>query len=182
VTVHSNSVIGQDGFGYATHEGRHHKIPQAGYVEVGDDVEIGAACTVDRAAIGATRIGAGTKFSNQVAIGHGAQVGRNNLLVAQVGIAGSTRTGDYCVFGGQAGVVGHVTLGDGVQVAAQAGVTHDVPSGTQVLGSPADEIGQARRQMVLIRRLPEIRQRLLELEEELAVLKRQAEGTTPRET
>ena len=175
VTIHANAVIGQDGFGYATRDGQHHKIPQAGWVEVGDDVEIGAACTVDRAAIGATRIGEGSKFSNQVAIGHGTQVGRHNLMVAQVGIAGSTRTGDYCVFGGQAGVVGHVALGDGVQVAAQAGVTHDVPAGTKVLGSPADEISEARRQLVLIRKLPEMRARVAALEEQVALLKRQLE-------
>ena len=176
VTLHANSVIGEDGFGYATRDGRHHKIPQAGWVEVGDDVEIGAGCAVDRAAIGATRIGEGSKFSDQVTIGHGAQVGRHNLLVAQVGIAGSTRTGDYCVFGGQAGVVGHVTLGEGVQVAAQAGVTHDVPPGMKVLGSPADELSEARRQMVLIRKLPELRQRVAELETQLAALKKQVDS------
>jgi UDP-3-O-[3-hydroxymyristoyl] glucosamine N-acyltransferase len=173
VTVHANSVIGEDGFGYATRDGRHHKIPQAGWVEIGDDVEIGANCSVDRAAIGATRIGEGTKFSNQVALGHGAQVGRHNLLVAQVGIAGSTRTGDYCVFGGQSGVVGHVALGDGVQVAAQAGVTNDVPAGMKVLGSPADELTEARRQLVLVRKLPELRRRLVELETQVAAIKKQ---------
>ncbi len=160
VTLHANCVIGQDGFGYATKDGRHHKIPQAGWVEIGDDVEMGAGCTIDRAAIGTTRIAEGTKFSDQVTIGHGTQVGRHNLMVAQVGVAGSTKIGDYCVFGGQAGVVGHITLGDGVQVGAQAGVTHDFPAGSKVIGSPAADMAEAKRQVTSLRKLPEIRQRI----------------------
>lgn len=170
VTVHANSVIGQDGFGYATHDGAHHKIPQAGWVEIGDDVEIGACCAIDRATIGVTRVGAGTKFSNQIAIGHGTVLGRHNLLVAQVGIAGSTTTGDYCAFAGQAGVAGHLKIGDFVRVGAQAGVTNDLPSKTEVWGTPASPLAEARRQAVLARKLPKMRERLDRLERELVRL------------
>jgi UDP-3-O-[3-hydroxymyristoyl] glucosamine N-acyltransferase len=103
VIVHAGCVIGQDGFGFATHGGLHHKIPQVGNVVIGDDVEMGANCTVDRATLGSTVIGEGSKFSDLVAVGHGAHIGRHNLLVALVGIAGSAETGDYVAMGGQAG-------------------------------------------------------------------------------
>lgn len=172
VTIHANSVIGEDGFGYATHQGAHHKIPQAGWVEIGDDVEIGAGCAIDRATIGATRIGAGTKFSNLITIGHGTQVGRHNLMVGQVGVAGSVTIGDYCVFAGQAGVVGHITLGDQVRVGAQAGVTNDVPAKTEVLGSPAVPLAQAKRGMVLLPQLPRMRDQIRTLTKELDQVKR----------
>jgi UDP-3-O-[3-hydroxymyristoyl] glucosamine N-acyltransferase len=170
VTIHANSVIGEDGFGYATHKGTHHKIPQAGHVVIEDDVEIGACCAIDRAAIGATRIGAGTKFSNLIAIGHGTTLGKHNLLVAQAGIAGSVTVGDYCVFAGQAGVVGHISIGAGVQVGAQAGVINDVPAGTQVLGSPAVPLAQAKRAMVAQAQLPQMRDQLRRLTRELKEL------------
>ncbi len=114
VTIHACTVIGEDGFGYATYKGRHEKIPTPGWVEIGDDVEIGACCAIDRATMGPTAIGAGTKFSNLVAIGHGTRVGKGCLFVAQSGIAGSTTIGDYCAFAGQSGVVGHITIGSGV--------------------------------------------------------------------
>lgn len=172
VTVHANSVIGEDGFGYATHRGAHHKIPQAGHVEIGDDVEVGAGCTIDRATIGATRIGAGTKFSNLVAIGHGTQIGRHNLLVAQAGVAGSVTVGDYCAFAGQAGVVGHITIGDRVRVGAQAGVTNDIPSDTEVVGSPAAPLAQGRKSLILITQLPEMRNQIRALGRDLKSLER----------
>ena len=182
VTVHANTVIGEDGFGYATHAGAHHKIPQAGSVEIGHDVEIGACCTIDRATIGMTHIEAGTKLSNQVAIGHGTVVGRHNLLVAQVGIAGSTTTGDYCAFAGQAGVVGHLKIGGFVRVGAQAGVSNDVPQHTQVWGTPASPLAEARRQAVLVRKLPKMREDIRQLQRELAELKRDiAHQTEPAE-
>jgi len=182
VTVHANSVIGQDGFGYATHAGAHHKIPQAGWVELGDNVEIGACCAIDRATIGATRIGPGTKLSNLVAIGHGTELGRHNLLVAQTGIAGSTTVGDYCTFGGQAGVVGHLTLGDGVQVGAQAGVINDLPAKARVWGTPASPLRENLRQVALVRQLPELREQVRQLTRELAELcKALDEGTGERE-
>ena len=177
VTVHAGSSIGHDGFGYATHKGddgvvRHEKIPQAGWVELEDDVEIGAGCTIDRATMGATVIGAGTKFSNLIAIGHGTRMGKHGLMVAQSGIAGSVQVGNYCIFAGQSGVVGHIKIGDGVQVAAQAGVTEDVPPGQQVGGSPAEPLAQARRVWMSIRRLPQMRTAVQKLTREMIAIKR----------
>jgi UDP-3-O-[3-hydroxymyristoyl] glucosamine N-acyltransferase len=141
-------------------------------------VEIGAGCAIDRAAIGATRIGAGSKFSNLVAIGHGTQIGKHNLLVAQVGIAGSVTVGDYCVFAGQAGVVGHLTIGDFVRVGAQAGVTSDIPAKSEMLGSPAVPLSKARRNVVLHKQLPEIRETVRRLERQVAELTEQMQRLT----
>ena len=167
VTLHAGCVIGQDGFGYATHGGEHHKIPQIGGVVVEDDVEMGAGCTVDRATLGETRVGRGTKFSNAVTIGHGCRVGRFNLFVAQVGLAGSVTTGDYVVIGGQAGVAGHLTIGDRARVAAGAGVIGDVPADTDVGGVPAVELTRAKRAALGMHRLPGVMARLRELERRL---------------
>ncbi len=171
VTVHANTVIGEDGFGYATHNGVHHKIPHVGHVEIENDVEIGANCAIDRAAVGVTRVGLGSKFSNLIAIGHGSSVGRHNLLVAQVGLAGSVTAGDYCVFAGQAGVAGHLTIGDRVRVGAQAGVHQAVPSDTEVLGSPAQPLAQARRSLIAGMQLPELRNQVRQMARELDKLK-----------
>jgi len=179
VRIHAGTSIGQDGFGYATHRGRHEKIPEAGHVVLEDDVEIGACCAIERATLGATIIGAGTKFADLVAIGHGTTMGRHCLMVSQSGIAGSTHVGDYCVFAAQSGVVGHIRIGDGAQIAAQSGVTNDVPAGQQVLGSPATPLAEARRSMVIASRLPEMRRTLHRLVQEVAELKRRlasAEG------
>lgn len=156
VTLHSGCVIGQDGFGYATHDGLHQKIPQVGNAVIEDDVEMGACCVVDRATVGSTRVGAGTKLSDLVAIGHGATIGRHNLLVAQVGIAGSTQTGDYVAMGGQAGVAGHLKIGDLAQVAAKAGVIDDLPAGGKYGGQPALPMAQTKRNVLALTRLPEM--------------------------
>ncbi len=172
VIVHAGASIGQDGFGYATHAGRHEKIPQVGWVEIGNDVEIGACCAIDRATMGATVIADGTKFSNLVAIGHGAKVGKGCLMVAQSGIAGSTTLGNYCVFGGQSGSVGHIKIGDGVQVAAQTGVVGDVPAGMQIGGSPSMPLADAKRAWMTISRLPQLRTAVRKLTREVAALKR----------
>ncbi len=172
VMIHACSSIGHDGFGYATHAGKHEKIPQSGWVEMEDDVEIGACCTIDRATIGATIVGAGTKFSNLVAIGHGTHLGKHCLLVAQAGIAGSVTVGDYCVFAGQSGVVGHVRLGAGVKVCAQAGVTNDVPDGLEVWGSPAFPAQQGRRAMATLPHLPQMRSAIRRLTRQLKALKK----------
>lgn len=177
VTIHAGTVVGQDGFGYATYKGAHHKIPQAGWVEIGDDVEIGAGCAIDRATLGATRIGAGTKFSNLVAIGHGTRVGRHNLLVAQVGIAGSVEVGDYSVFAGQAGVVGHIRIGNQVRIGAKSGITNDVPDGAEMLGIPAVPLSQARRVLIAQSQLPELRNQVRKLTKEVERLRQQIEGS-----
>lgn len=164
VILHSGCVIGQDGFGFATHGGAHHKIPQIGTVVLGDDVELGANCAIERGALGDTVIGTGTKLSDSVVIGHGTRIGEHCLLVAQVGIAGSVEVGNYTVFGGQVGVVGHIRIGNGVQVAAQSAIVGDVPDGAKVAGVPAVEINQAKRAHLLVNRLPEFREKLRELE------------------
>ena len=172
VTIHAGASIGQDGFGYATHGGKHEKIPQVGWVELGNDVEIGACCAIDRASLGPTIIADGTKFSNLVAIGHGTKIGRGCLMVAQSGIAGSTTVGDFCVFGGQSGAEGHIKIGDRVGVAAQTGVVGDVPSGMQIGGAPSMPLAQARRVWMTLSRLPQLRTAVRRLTQEVAALKR----------
>ena len=167
MTIHSGTVIGQDGFGYATHDGVHHKIPQIGGVIIEDDVEIGANCTIDRGTLGYTVIGHGTKMSNLIAIGHNTKIGPHCLLVAQVGIAGSVQVGRYCVFGGQVGVVGHISIADNVKVGAQAGVINDIAEGQAVVGSPALPITQAKRSIMLLKDLPEFRKKLRELDKSI---------------
>lgn len=172
VTVHASSSLGVDGFGYATHpDGAgvvfHDKIPPNGWVEIEDDVEIGSGCAVQRAAMGPTVVGAGSKLADLVAIGHGTRVGKHCLMVSQAGIAGSTQVGDYCSFGGQAGVVGHIRIGSAVRVGAQAGVTGDIPDRTEVFGSPAIPRDQAGKAYTLIARLPEMRSQLRKLTREV---------------
>jgi UDP-3-O-[3-hydroxymyristoyl] glucosamine N-acyltransferase len=135
--IHSGTVVGADGFGFATVDGVHHKVPQVGIVVLEDDVEIGANVCIDRAALGETRIGRGTKVDNLVQIAHNVQIGEHCLLVAQVGISGSTEIGHHSVLAGQAGVVGHIKIGSGVVVTARAGVIKDVPDGVTVAGFPA---------------------------------------------
>lgn len=170
VEVHAGTVLGGDGFKYHTVEGRHVKVPHTGRVEVGDDVEIGSNCTVDRAVFEATTIGEGTKIDNLVMIGHNNRIGRHNLLVSQVGIAGSCKTGDYVVMAGQAGIKDHTEIGDRVVVGAQAGVHRNIPAGQHVLGSPAIPVREQRRIFQMIARLPEMHRQLREIAAQVAVL------------
>ncbi|HEY0156082.1 MAG TPA: UDP-3-O-(3-hydroxymyristoyl)glucosamine N-acyltransferase [Thermoanaerobaculia bacterium] len=136
--LHSGVVIGSDGYGFATDErGVHHKIPQVGIVRIEDDVEIGAGTTIDRAALGETVVGEGTKIDNLVQIGHNVRIGKRCLLVAQVGIAGSTTLGDHVQVGGQSGFAGHLKIGDRVRVYSKSAVFEDVPDGVWVRGIPA---------------------------------------------
>jgi len=173
VTLHAGCVIGQDGFGYATASAqpdpvtRHHKIPQAGNVIIGDDVEMGAGCSVDRATIGSTVIGEGTKFSNNVTIGHGSHVGKHNLFVAQVGLAGSARTGDYVALGGQVGIAGHLKIGHRVKVAATSGVMTDIPDDQTWGGSPARPLTEAKRLHLSSLRVPDMVTRVKKIERRL---------------
>ena len=169
VIVHSGVVLGADGFGYATHKGVHHKVPQVGRVVLEDGVEVGANTTIDRATLGETRIGQGTKIDNLVQVGHNVRVGRHCILCGQAGIAGSTELGDYVVLAGQAGVSGHIKLGDGVQVAAKSAALSPVEAGKQVAGIPAVELRKWRRQAVLIARLEEMSRRVRALEKRLNV-------------
>ena len=182
VTLHAGCSVGQDGFGYVTHAMpdqpvAHHKIPQVGNVVIEDDVELGANCSVDRAALGSTIIGQGTKFSDSVTIGHGTKMGKHNLIVAQVGIAGSVTTGDYVVMGGQVGIAGHLKINDAVQIAAQSGVASDLPAGQQFGGAPAIPLADARRQVLTATRLPEMRQTLRQLQQRITKLEQQLAAT-----
>lgn len=167
--VYAGAVIGSDGFGFAPDlkNGLHVKIPQMGSVVVEDDVEIGANVTIDRAAMGETRVGRGTKIDNLVQVGHSASLGRGCFVVSQAGISGTTKVGNGVTIAGQAGIAGHVTVGDGASIGAQAGVHSDVAPGAKMLGSPALEGEEAKRALVVIRRLPELRAKLRELEQRL---------------
>jgi UDP-3-O-[3-hydroxymyristoyl] glucosamine N-acyltransferase len=167
--VHAGTVLGADGFGYATVQGEHHKIPQVGGVRIGEDVEIGALTAVDRALLGTTVIGSGTKVDNLVQVGHNVEVGERSILCGQAGIAGSAKLGAGVVLAGQAGVSGHLELGDGVQVAAKSAALETVPKGTAVAGIPALPLPVWRRQQAVARRLPELWQRLKRLERHLGI-------------
>ncbi|HET9961033.1 MAG TPA: UDP-3-O-(3-hydroxymyristoyl)glucosamine N-acyltransferase [Nitrospiraceae bacterium] len=172
VIIHSGTVIGSDGFGYVQHEGRHHKIPQLGGVVIEDDVELGANVTVDRATFGHTIIKQGTKVDNLVQIAHNVVVGEHNILVAQVGIAGSTTLGRYVMVGGQAGLADHLQIGDHVMIAAKAGVTRSLEANQVVSGAPVMPHTTFLKAQAVIPQLPEMRQRVRELEERLAALER----------
>ena len=156
VIFHAGAVIGSDGFGFAVEGGGYHKIPQVGRVVIEDDVEIGANTTIDRAAMGVTRIGRGTKIDNLVQIAHNVVIGENCGIAAQVGISGSTRIGDGVEIGGQAGFVGHIEIGDGSKIGAQAGVTKSFPPGSVITGYPARDLREMKRIEASETRLPEL--------------------------
>ncbi|HUX07868.1 MAG TPA: UDP-3-O-(3-hydroxymyristoyl)glucosamine N-acyltransferase [Acidobacteriota bacterium] len=161
--IHSGTVIGADGYGYTRHENHHHKIPQIGSVRIGDDVEIGANVCIDRGTLGDTVIGNGVKIDNLVQVAHNVTVGDDALLIAQVGISGSCNIGRGVVLAGRAGLKDHVSVGDGAVVAAAAVVTHDIKPGEVVAGYPAVDIKTWRRSQVIVRNLPRVWPRILEL-------------------
>ena len=167
VIINANATIGKDGYGYATHNGKHYKIPQIGVVVIEDDVEIGSNCCIQRGAIEDTIIGAGCKIGDLTNIGHGAKIGPHCLLVGQIAIAGSTTIGHHCVIGGQVGIVGHIKIGNYVSIAAQAGVINDIPDGQSVVGAPAIDAAKARRAYSLIEDLPEMKKNIRRLEKHL---------------
>ena len=173
VVIHNNAVVGCDGFGYAKDEkGGWLKIPQTGRVVIEDDVEIGAGTTIDRASVGETRVGRGTKIDNLVQIAHNVVVGEHTIIVAQVGIAGSTRIGNYATLAGQVGIAGHLKIGQQVTVAAQAGVMNDIPDGQKWFGSPAQPDRQMKRIYIAMQRLPDLLNRVAELEKRLKTSKK----------
>jgi UDP-3-O-[3-hydroxymyristoyl] glucosamine N-acyltransferase len=183
VTLHAHAVIGSDGFGYATHQGRHEKIPQAGNVVLEDDVEIGGGCVVERAAMEETRIGAGTKFADLISIGHGTRIGKHCLLVSLVGVSGSVEMGDYVMLGGQAGVTGHLKIGNNVQASGKAAIVTDLPDGSRVGGIPAIELDAAKRNALAGRDLYGMARRLKQVEREVERLRKQLNSSdTPSET
>jgi UDP-3-O-[3-hydroxymyristoyl] glucosamine N-acyltransferase len=170
VILHNGVVVGSDGFGYATVDGVHRKIPQVGGVVIEDDVEIGANTAIDRARFGRTRIGAGTKIDNLVQVAHNVDVGAHSLLVAQCGIAGSTRLGHHATIAGQVGIAGHLVLGDRVTVTAQSGVGKNLPDGIVARGSPAQEYKTQVAQEIAVRKLTDTVARVRQLEARLAEL------------
>lgn len=170
VAIHAGTVIGSDGYGYVFDQGRHAKILQVGNVIIGDDVEIGANSAIDRAALGSTVIGAGTKIDNLVHVAHNVVFGEHCLIMGQCGFAGSTHFGDYCVIASQSGVAGHLKIGRQVTVGGKSGVTRDVADKETVLGYPAVPDKQAKRQWIGLQKLPEMILRMRELEKQVAAL------------
>jgi UDP-3-O-[3-hydroxymyristoyl] glucosamine N-acyltransferase len=178
VIIHNNAVIGCDGFGYAKDEEKHWlKIPQTGRVVIEDDVEIGAGTTIDRASVGESRIGRGSKIDNLVQIGHSCTVGEDTLLCAQVGLAGSSHIGSRVILAGQAGVAGHLKIGDDVVLTAKSATSHDIPPGKVISGIPAFDNKDWLRSTAAFRRLGEMYRLLKDLEKRLLKLEnRQAKA------
>ncbi len=171
VIIHNNAVVGCDGFGYAKDEDSHWlKIPQTGRVVIEDDVEIGAGTTIDRASVGESRIGRGTKIDNLVQVGHSCTVGEDTLLCAQVGLAGSSHVGNRVVLAGQAGVAGHLKIGDDVVLTAKSATSHDVPDGKVISGIPAFDNKDWLRSTAAFRRLGEMQRILKQMERRLVAL------------
>lgn len=174
VIIHNNVVVGCDGFGYAKDEERHWlKIPQTGRVVIEDDVEIGAGTTIDRASVGESRIGRGSKIDNLVQIGHSCTVGEDTLLCAQVGLAGSSHIGNRVVLAGQAGVAGHLKIGDDVVLTAKSATSHDVPDGKVISGIPAFDNKDWLRSTAAFRRLGEMQRTIRELERRISELEKE---------
>ena len=172
VIIHSGSVIGTDGFGYRQVGDKHMKIPQVGTVVIEDDVEIGSCVTVDRATLGETRIGSGTKIDNLVQIAHNVKIGPNCIIVAQTGISGSSTLGRNVMLGGQVGLTDHISLGDKVMVGAKGGVSKSFPAGSIVIGIPARPYEEARKIVAATGRLPHLIKRIGELEKKIEELEK----------
>jgi UDP-3-O-[3-hydroxymyristoyl] glucosamine N-acyltransferase len=153
VVVYPGARIGQEGFGFVPTAGAFLSVPQLGRVVLEDDVEIGANTTIDRGSLHDTHIGAGSRLDNLVQIGHNVRLGRGCVIVSQVGISGSTILEDHVMVGGQAGLTGHLRIGSRARIGAQAGVMSDVPSGADVVGSPAQPVRQFFRQVAVLRRM-----------------------------
>lgn len=168
--IHANAVLGAHGFGYKADTAGYAISAQLGWVDLGNDVEIGASTTIDRGTYGPTVIGNGTKIDNLVMIAHNCRLGEHNMICSQVGVAGSTTTGDWVVMAGQCGVRDHVHIGDGAILGARSGVSNDVPARTTVLGEPAIELRERKLQLATISKLPEMRKSLKQISARLATL------------
>ncbi|QDT38334.1 UDP-3-O-(3-hydroxymyristoyl)glucosamine N-acyltransferase [Stratiformator vulcanicus] len=180
VIVHANAVLGADGFGYEFKNGGHQRLPHGGSLRVEEDVEIGACTAIDRAMIGETIIGAGTKIDNLVQVAHNCRIGRHNLLAGQTGIAGTVTTGDYVVCAGGAGISDHTTVGDRAIIASRSAVHKNVPAGETWGGYPAQPVDDAKRQVMAQKRVPEMRDQIKELQAQVAQLQaalRQDDGS-----
>ena len=167
VIIHAGTVVGSDGFGFAREGDRYKKIIHAGTVRIEDDVEIGAGCTIDRAVMGETVIGQGSKLDNLIQIGHNVKLGPNCILVAQAGVAGSSELQDNVTMAGQSGVAGHLKVGSGAVVMGKASVFKDVPPGAQVAGTPAIDVRDWRKSSAVFARLDDLRKRISRIEKEL---------------
>jgi len=167
VIVHAGSVVGSDGFGFARKEDLYKKIVHAGTVRIEDDVEIGAGCTIDRAVMGETVIGRGSKLDNLIQVAHNVRIGPNCILAGQVGISGSSELGKNVTMAGQSGMAGHLKVGNGAVVMAKASVFKDVPPGAQVAGTPAIDAKDWRKASAVYSRLDDLRKRVFRLEKEL---------------
>lgn len=170
VIIHAGTAIGVDGYGFATNKGIHHKIPQIGNVILEDDVEVLANCAIQRAALNSTIIGKGTKIDNLVVIGHNVKIGAHGLIVAQVGISGSTTLGHHVTIGGQGAIAGHLKIGDNVTIAAKAGVINDIEDQMIMIGMPAMPAVHARRVYSLFTQLPDLLERIKQLEQQVEEL------------
>jgi len=173
--LQAGAVIGSDGYGFATVDGVHHKVPQVGIVVLEDDVEIQANTTIDRATMGETRIGRGTKVDNLVQLAHNVRVGEHCLLVSQVGISGSTKIGRHSIFAGQSGAAGHLDIGERSMVGAKAGVMKSVPDGSVLAGFPARSQKDWMRTQAAVQRLGPLRDKIAEIERRLAALEQPGE-------
>lgn len=174
--IHSSTVIGSDGFGFAPGEDSFQKIPQLGNVIIEDDVEIGSNVSIDRATIGSTILHKGTKLDNLIQIAHNVEVGENSVIVGQAGVAGSTKIGKNVMVGAQAGIIGHISIADKVKIGAQAGVSNSVrEEGAILLGAPAFDIREAKKSLILFRKLPQMYEQINRLEKEIASLKKKEE-------
>lgn len=172
VILQNGVIIGADGFGFAKQsDGSWYKIIQSGPAVLEDDVEVQANSCVDRATIGETRVGRGSKLDNLVLIGHASEIGTDSILCGQVGLAGSTKVGNNCILAGQVGTAGHLTIGDGAMITAQSGLPNDVAAGAQLAGSPAVDVRQWMKNAGALNRLPDLQKRVRELEAEIGKLK-----------
>lgn len=171
VVIHAGTIIGGDGFGFAPQpDGSFKKVPQIGNVVIENNVEIGANTTIDRATIGSTIIKSGAKLDNLIQIAHNVEVGNSTVIAAQAGISGSTKIGKGVMIGGQVGIVGHLQIGDGAKINAQSGVSKSIEAGKAVTGSPAHDYTAALRSQAISRKLPELENRIKELEALVAQL------------
>jgi UDP-3-O-[3-hydroxymyristoyl] glucosamine N-acyltransferase len=172
VIVQAGAVIGGDGFGFQPNsENNYSKVPHIGNVIIEDHVEIGANTTIDKATLGSTIIRKGVKLDNLIQIAHNVEIGENTVIASQSGVAGSTKIGKNCLIGGQVGIIGHLTIGDGVKIAAQSGIGQNIAENEIVQGSPAFGIGDYKRSYVMFRALPQLSNKIKDLEKEIQSLK-----------
>lgn len=168
--IRAHAVIGGEGFGFATKDGKHTRIPQIGNVTIGDDVEIGACTCIDNATLGSTKVASGTKIDNLVHLGHNVEIGEDCFIIAQSGIAGSTKAGNHVIFAGQTGCTGHITIGDNAVFAGKSGIVGNMKGNQVYAGFPARPHMEWSRTQVYLKRLPEMAKKVKELEKKLAAL------------